>query len=149
MGRRSYLHFNPELEKILSKMLLISSVAHLGKQIEEQVVTNKISDGYIFASITQSAKAFPGMTTDSEDDSPARKERKMYQSTNASVAGSVVGEAGGEGFGKTLLEAGVVKHSTRKLEKVKFASSKHLEIMNLLEEWEEPNMHFDSGESIS
>lgn len=132
LGKRSYLHFNPELEVILGKMLLVSSVAHLGRNIEAQIETDKIDDGYVFASITKSAREYPGMTTDSEEDSP-RRERKAFQPTNASIAGS---NFNGDGFGDTLLSSGVVFNSTRKLEKVKYASSKHLEIMNMLEEWE-------------
>lgn len=134
LGRRSYLHFNPELEIILSKMLLISSVAHLGRQIEAHIVTDKISDGYIFSSITKSAQAFPGLTTDSEDDSPTRKGRKMFSSVASSTRGEQRGD--GLGFGKSLMESGVVKSSERKLEKIKYASSKKIEIMKLLEEWE-------------
>jgi hypothetical protein len=139
LGKRSYLHFGPELEIILSKMLLISSVANLGRQIESNVVTDKIDDGYVFSSIKNSAKAFPGLTTDSEDESPARKERKIYLSSgNAShTAGSIEGDVGdGDGFGRSLIEAGVVGHSSRKLEKTKFTPSKQLEIMALLDEWE-------------
>ena len=49
LGERSYNHFGKELEIILSKMLLVSSVAHLGQHIESQTMTNKIDDGYIFA----------------------------------------------------------------------------------------------------
>lgn len=34
LGKRSYAHYGPELEIILSKMLLVSQVAHLARQIE-------------------------------------------------------------------------------------------------------------------
>lgn len=131
LGKRSYLHFGPELEVILGKMLLISSVANLGQQIESQIVTNKIDDGYVFASITKSARAFPGLATDSEDDSPIITGRKSHTASTMSEGGG-----DGFGFGKSILESGVVRDSTRKLEKVKYSSSKHLEIMSLLEEWE-------------
>ena len=131
LGKRSYIHFGPELEVILGKMLLVSSVANLGQQIESNIVTNKIDDGYVFASITKSVKAFPGLTTDSEDDSPIMRERKSHTASATSE-----GDGGGFGFGKSLLESGVVKGSTQNREKVKYTSSKQLEIMSLLEEWE-------------
>lgn len=82
-------------------------------------------------SITNSAKAFPAGLSDAEDESPVLKERKVLQSgassdTNTSSIG---------GFGRSLLEAGVVP-SSRSLKKEKFVESKKKEIMNLLEEWE-------------
>ena len=39
-------HYGPELEKVLARMLLVSQVAHLARQIEAQVVTSRIADGY-------------------------------------------------------------------------------------------------------
>ena len=80
-------------------------------------------------SITNSAKAFPGLSSDTEDDTPVLRERKVLQSGASSDTNSV------GGFGRTLLEAGIVP-SSKNLEKEKFVESKKMEIMNLLEEWE-------------
>lgn len=79
-------------------------------------------------SITNSAKAFPGLSSDTEDDTPVLRERKVLQSGASSDNNSV-------GFGRTLLEAGIVP-SSKNLKKDKFVESKKMEIMNLLEEWE-------------
>eukprot|EP00804_Cyclotella_cryptica_P022597 CCRYP_009462-RA/>CCRYP_009462-RA protein AED:0.07 eAED:0.07 QI:588/1/1/1/1/0.91/12/1091/1323 len=146
LGKRSYLYFGKELEVILAKMLLISQVAHLSRQIEAQVVSNTIADGYAFT-IASASKAFPGLTTDSEDDSPVRGERKRLQSADYSLGAGSTGEPIPDGFGKTLKDAGLSQRFGAKSlnDQKKLQSSKQLEIMSLLEEWEEPNLQFESA----
>jgi len=70
LGKRSYYHYGPELEVILAKMLMISQVSHLARQIEDlKIVTSRvgISDGYTNA-MKHSNIGIPGLgTSDSED----------------------------------------------------------------------------------
>jgi len=69
LGKRSYYHYGPELEVILAKMLMISQVSHLARQLEEKILTSRvgISDGYTNA-MRHSNIGIPGLgTSDSED----------------------------------------------------------------------------------
>jgi hypothetical protein len=138
LGKRSFIHYGPELEIILAKMLLVSQVAHLSRQIEAQITSSTIADGFAFAVTTSNPKMFPGLTTDdSENDSPVQKERKRLDTADYSLGpSSLGGQAPADGFGESVRQAGLVsQRGLRKGPDTKFGSSKQLEIMALLEEW--------------
>ena len=157
LGRRSFAHYGPELEIILAKMLLVSQVAHLARQIESQVVTSRVSSGYAYTMRGSKNIALPGMTTDSDDDSPTQKSRKSFDELSRG------GSAPQDGFGQSLLDAGIgsklvsnlsrprlesSKSSRLKASKKRLGSSSKLEIMTLLEEWEEPDIKTNAAVSL-
>lgn len=147
LGKRSYNHYGPELEVILAKMLMISQVSHLARQIENQVYSSHIQYGYAFP-MKQNIALPPLMSeSHSEDESnspiPNRK--------NLDDPGSQ------DGFGSSLHEAGIrPKFNRPKLDpssrsgKMKaskeiglglgMSSSAKMTILQLLEEWEEPDV---------
>eukprot|EP00579_Thalassiosira_antarctica_P000217 CAMPEP_0201866770 /NCGR_PEP_ID=MMETSP0902-20130614/1236_1 /ASSEMBLY_ACC=CAM_ASM_000551 /TAXON_ID=420261 /ORGANISM="Thalassiosira antarctica, Strain CCMP982" /LENGTH=1631 /DNA_ID=CAMNT_0048391801 /DNA_START=121 /DNA_END=5016 /DNA_ORIENTATION=+ len=158
LGRRSFAHYGPELEIILAKMLLVSQVAHLARQITAQVVTSRVSSGYAYTMRGSKNIALPGMTTDSEDDSPTQKSRKSFDELSRG------GSAPQNGFGQSLLDAGIgsklvsslsrprlesSKSSRLKASKKRLGSSSKLEIMALLEEWEEPDIKTNAASKAS
>jgi len=159
LGKRSYNHYGPDLEIILAKMLLVGQLAHLARQLESQVRTTHISSGY--APLMRGGKselAVPGLTTDSENEaSPSigQKNRKSFDelsrsaSNNNDKSHNRDESSRGNGFGQSLLDAGiggklVSSLSRPRLEGTKPAkklgSSSKLEIMSMLEEWEEPDI---------
>ena len=164
LGKRSYAHYGPELEVILAKMLLVSQVAHLARQIEQDVVTSRVSDGYAYgmASTMQSkAVAFPGLTTDSEDElghmSPSQKSRKSSDELSSSQRSI-------DGFGKSLRAQGIggklvnslnnpkemdMRASRMMSTKKLMSSSTKMAILQLLEEWEEPDIKSNSASKAS
>ncbi|KAL7540415.1 hypothetical protein ACHAXR_010092, partial [Thalassiosira sp. AJA248-18] len=160
LGRRSYAHYGPELEIILGRMLLISQVAHLARQIESQVITSHVSDGYAYAlGMQDKAIPFQGLTTDSEDEgSPTRKIRKSFDELSHKTGNNSEGDSPRCGFGQSLLEAGIGSKLVSSLSRPRLESSRtermqsskssknlmgssaKLAIMQLLEEWEEPDI---------
>ena len=141
LGQRSYAHYGPELELILGKMLMISQVAHLGRQIEQNVITSHVSDGYVYT--MKHSIALPGLTSDSEDEtnSPLQKGGKK----------SFDGLSSQDGYGESLKKQGIGSKLAASLHKPKLEhdrsermltaknmmnSSTKLAILQLLEEWE-------------
>ena len=139
-------HYGPELEIILAKMLLVSQIAHLGRQIDSQVLVSHISDGYAYGMGQKNSVAFPGLTTDSEDEIITIKSKKStdeISKTNTSPE---------NGFGQSLLDAGIGGKLVSNLSKARLDASSKLQssknvlkssstrdlIFALLEEWEEP-----------
>jgi len=134
------------LEIILAKMLLVSQIAHLGRQIDSQVLVSHISDGYAYGMGQKNSVAFPGLTTDSEDEIITIKSKKStdeISKTNTSPD---------NGFGQSLLDAGIGGKLVSNLSKARLDASSKLQssknvlkssstrdlIFALLEEWEEP-----------
>eukprot|EP00569_Conticribra_weissflogii_P014890 CAMPEP_0171391814 /NCGR_PEP_ID=MMETSP0880-20121228/1528_1 /TAXON_ID=67004 /ORGANISM="Thalassiosira weissflogii, Strain CCMP1336" /LENGTH=1734 /DNA_ID=CAMNT_0011904567 /DNA_START=216 /DNA_END=5420 /DNA_ORIENTATION=+ len=158
LGRRSYDHYGPELEKVLGKMLLVSQIAHLARQIEAQVVTSRVNDGYAYT--MQTNVKFPGATSESEEETPVQQGRKVLDENLPGTGNKNSGGSGtdspGDGFGQDLLNVGIgPKHATgassRGLDKFRsdtmknIGSSSRLQIMSLLEEWEEPEIRSSSA----
>jgi len=152
LGRRSYAHYGPELEIILAKMLLVSQIARLGRHIDSNINVSIISDGYAYPMQQNKSIALPGLTTDSEDDIDD-------VSRSASKTPS---ESQTNGFGQSLLDAGIGSKLVSKLSKPRpdnaraslnksttMSSSKQLEIMQLLNEWEEPDIKTNSASKAS
>ena len=151
LGKRSYAHYGPELEVILGKMLLVSQVAHLARQIEAQVHTC-ISPGYAYTMRTNKI-ALPDLRSESEDEvGPSL----MSKSNDELSQSNSKGESPQNGFGQSLLDAGIGRKFVNSLNRPKIektpsqrnllvstkqlGSSAKLEIMALLEEWEEPTI---------
>ena len=108
LGQRSYAHYGPELELILGKMLMISQVAHLARQIEANVTTSHVSDGYMYT--MKHSIALP-QTSDSEDEtnSPLQKGDKK----------SFDGLLSQDGFGESLKKEGIGSKLAASLHKPK------------------------------
>lgn len=157
-------HYGPELEIILAKMLLISQVSHLARQIAELGdIGTKFSSGYAY---TMSAKSiqFPGLTSDdSGDDDASPKSRPGKSFDELSRSNTNQTDTLKCGFGQSLLDAGIggkmVYSLTRskvenpradkmKSSKSLLSSSSVLEIMQLLEEWEEPDVKANAKVSL-
>ena len=153
LGQRSYAHYGPELELILGKMLMISQVAHLARQIEANVTTSHVSDGYMYT--MKHSIALP-LTSDSEDEtnSPLQKGDKK----------SFDGLLSQDGFGESLKKEGIGSKLAASLNKPKLEdyrsermlsaknmmnSSTKLAILNLLSEWEEPDVKANAASKFS
>ena len=106
--------------------------------------------------------ALPGMTTDSEDDSPTLAGRQSIDelsrsASNADKKNSSSGEESKNGFGQSLLDAGIGSKLVSSLSRpsmkepksarnlLQTKSSSKLEIMAMLEEWEEPDIKTNSA----
>ena len=154
LGQRSYAHYGPVLELILGKMLMISQVAHLARQIEAKAVTTShVSDGYMYT--MKHSIALP-QTSDSEDEtnSPLQKGDKK----------SFDGLLSQDGFGESLKKEGIGSKLAASLHKPKLEdyrsermlsaknmmnSSTKLAILNLLSEWEEPDIKANAASKFS
>ena len=124
-----------------------------------QVIISCISDDYAFGMLEPSKSIhFPGLTTDSEDKSPTLKSRKSLDKISKS-GGSRDHldnhiETPKNGFGQSLLSAGIGQKMVAGLSKARLDASNKLASSNnvlrrsstrdlifaLLEEWEEPAM---------
>ena len=100
------------------------------------------------------AVVFPGCTSESEEDTPPQLGRKVLDENSPRAGHKNSTDSPGEGFGQSLLDAGIgrklvkepstrpgLTSSTMK----KIGSSSRLEIMALLEEWEEPEIKANSA----
>lgn len=135
LGRRSYAHYSSELDRLLAKMLLISQVSSLAREIDNQIYSGDVGHRL---SYPMKAVAFKSADeTDSEGpddiDSPAR-ETTMHQ-----------------GFGKSLLDVtgrfGSTTGASRRSSLL--SSSARNELMHLLEDWEEPDYKSNSRKRAS
>mmetsp|Transcript_23264 Transcript_23264/g.41596 ORF Transcript_23264/g.41596 Transcript_23264/m.41596 type:complete len:1233 (+) Transcript_23264:4492-8190(+) len=159
LGKRSYAHYGPELEIILAKMLLVSQIAHLARQLESQVAIHHVASGFAYT-IRDGELALPGLTTDSEDEiNPSITRSQSAHSSNSKSHRQ--GESSQNGFGQSLLDAGIggklvislsrprLDESPHKSSKKLLDSSAKLEIMLLLEEWEEPDIRTNAASKAS
>ena len=144
LGRRSYEHFSSELDTLLAKMLLISQVAHLAREIDQHIFTGDVGDrlSYPMKAIAfQSADA-----TDSEDGNNTPSLDGVESPNGQRLAMR-------NGFGKTLLDAGISSRigSTRTTRRSSsgMISSTRNELMHLLEDWEEPEYKSNSKPKAS
>lgn len=157
LGQRSYAHYGPELELILGKMLMISQVAHLGRQIEQNVITSHVSDGYMYT--MKHSIALPGLTSDSEDETNSPLQKGGKKSFD-----EVTTQASHDGFGESLKKQGIGSKLAASLHKPKLEhdrsermlaaknmmnSSTKLAILQLLEEWEEPDVKANATSKFS
>lgn len=152
-GRRLYLRYNDELEILLAKILIVAEVAGLGRQLENEVQTSLMSSGYGYAGVQgkqkQSVIRFARKV--SYDSSPMQSKRSEDELSQKKPPE--------DGFGASLRDAGIggkkiAAHATRpgllnsKSEKLSIInSSSKLEIMNLFEEWEEPDLRTNAAVS--
>ncbi len=144
LGRRSYEHYSAELDILLSKMLLISQVAHLAREIDQHIFTGDVGDRLSYA---MKAVAFRSAdATDSEDED-------CFPSTDGVESPNGQRLAMHNGFGKTLLHAGISSRvgstpTTRRLSSEMNSSARN-EVMHLLEDWEEPDYQSNSKSKAS
>ena len=101
----------------------------------------------------------PGFTTESEDDTPLQQGMKSLDDQRNDADGNPT-ESPKDGFGNTLLEAGIGRKFVTSLSNApnaarpNMSSTKHmssssrLEIMQMLEEWEEPVIKANSAVSL-
>jgi hypothetical protein len=134
LGRRSYAHYSSSLEVILAKMLLVSQVSHLARQIEQMIGE---PDSYMY-SMHPNSFAFPESTFIMKTFSADSEDETSYPSLSSTNR---------DGFGKSLLDAGFASSQSRlnlnptnnaKAQPSTSASAK-LELKQLVGEWEEPD----------
>ncbi len=103
---------------------------------------------------------FPGATSESEEETPVHQSRKVLEENSPGAGNKNSGGSGtdslGDGFGQDLLDVGIGRKrasgvSSRGLDKFRsetmknIDSSSRLQIMSLLEEWEEPEIRSSSA----
>ncbi len=155
LGRRSFAHYGPEFETILAKMILVSQVAHLARRIEANVFspTAMLASGYAY---TMTKANFAGLASDSDDfepSSPPDTRKSVDYNSHASESPASqhgFGESLGKSvYGKRLISSmsrrnmGIVEGMTRD------NSSSKVEMMKLLEEWEEPDLQANAASKVS
>lgn len=133
LGRRSYAHYSSALEVILAKMLLVSQVSHLAREIEQLI---GVSDSYVY-SMQPNSFAFPESTYVLKTNSADSEDEISYPSLSPTNR---------DGFGKSLLDAGFASSQSKlrldtanaKVES-STSASKRIELKQLVDEWEEPD----------
>jgi hypothetical protein len=152
-GRRSFAHYGPELEKILAKMILVSQVAHLARRIEANVinVSNVLSSGYAY---TMKAD-FTGLASDSDDmeSSSPTHTRKSIGDNNSQASDSSPHGFGASlrqsVYGKKLISSLARKNIGMIEDMTRGQSSSKVEMMKMLEEWEEPDLQANAASKVS
>ena len=136
LGRRSYAHYSSELEILLGKMLLISQVGQLAREIDQQIFSGQIGNSLLYP---MKAIAFANDASDSESENNIPSIEGVVNPNGQSSTMH-------NGFGKTLLDAGGRIYSSRlgstrttRRSSPVINSSTRNDLMNLLEEWEEPD----------
>lgn len=156
LGRRSFAHYGPEFETILAKMILVSQVAHLARRIEANVATPTamLSSGYAY---TMKNANFAGLASDSDDleNSPSRRRRSVGDTTSQASDSS---PSSPQGFGESLRRSVYGKKLISSLSRKNVGmiegmtrgnSSSKIEMMKLLEEWEEPDLQANAASKVS
>ena len=158
LGRRSFAHFRPEFETILAKMILVSQVAHLAKRIEAKVVSHGISSqlasGYAY---TMKNANFAELASDSDMEtvSPRNSPTRTRESVDDNSQDS---DSSPQGFGDSLrrsvygkkLISSLSRKNVGTLESMTHGnSSSKVEMMKLLEEWEEPDLQANAASKVS
>ena len=151
LGRRSFAHYGPELERILAKMILVSQVAHLARRIEAKLsapvnIGSQVASGYIY---TMKNASYGGIVSDSEEESSPTSSPR--QTIRKSVDDS--SDSSPQGFGDSLRKSvygrKLISSLTRKnegmLESVTRGSASKMEMMKFLEEWEEPDLQANAA----
>jgi hypothetical protein len=156
LGRRSFAHYGPEFEKILAKMILVSQVAHLARRIEANVVTvsNVLSSGYAY---TMKAD-FGGLASDSDDNmegvSPTHTRKSIGDNSQASDSSTSSPMGFGASlrksvYGKKLISSLNQKNIGMLEDMTRGNSSSKVEMMKMLEEWEEPDLQANAASKVS
>lgn len=142
LGRRSYAHYSSVLEVILSKMLLVSQVSHLARQIEQMTGDSGVSDSYVY-SLQPNSFAFPESAFVLKTNSVDSEDEKSFPSISPTDR---------DGFGKSLLDAGFASSQSRlrvdpvdATELPPISASTKLQLKQLLDEWEEPDYKHTSA----
>ena len=173
LGRRTVMHFNTELEKVFAKMIMIGDIANLAKEIENKHEVFRGTTGspdddeklvrfreIIMNDSYSSVEGSPHKT------SPSRTEgRKILAEPSGSVASSKGGTPEITQGVKKIRQPGGGEDSPMSRESKQrssmpdstaseggggkqhvYSSSPTVKLMNLLEEWEEPELS-SSGNS--
>ena len=150
LGQRSYAHYGPDLEVILGKMLMISQVAHLARQIEENVITSHVSDGYVYT--MKHSIALPLMS-DSEDEtnSPLQNcDKKSFDELTQDGFGESLKKQGiGSKLAASLHKPKLDHHRSERLLSAKNMMSSSTKLALILEEWEEPDIKANATSKFS
>ena len=139
LGRRSYKHYGPELEVLLSKMIMVSQLGHLARQIQEEGVGFATpllsSQGYVYTVRSQPVKYDASGSMDALEEPTRAHERDRSSGAMSKLSK--------DGFGAGLNNAGFNHRSALHmavpdLRDNRMSSSARLEISQMLDEWEEP-----------
>ena len=150
LGRRSFIHYGPEFELILAKMVLVSQVAQLARRIEANVATpsSALASGFAY---TMTKANFAGLLSDSDDFEAGSPTEALDKSDSNSVSSQ-------HGFGESMRKSVYGKKLISSLSRnnvglmdgrTRGNSSSKVEMMKLLEEWEEPDLQANAASKVS
>lgn len=170
LGRRTVSHFNAEMEKVFAKMILIGEIAALAKEIENKhegfrgTIAGGLEDDeklvrfreILLCDSCSTAEGSPEKSsppkpggrkslsglTESKENTPEMNQgiKKIPQPGEESP--------GTRGSGSRQTTSFVDASTAEGAEKPVYASSSNVKLMNLLEEWEEPELT-SSGKSVA
>jgi len=156
LGRRSFAHYGPEFETILAKMILVSQVAHLARRIEANVVTPTamFASGYAY---TMTKANFAGLASDSDEfetGSPLDTRKSVDYNSDASDSSPTSQHGFGESLGKSVYGKKLISSMSMKNRGIvegiaRDNSLSKVEMMKLLEEWEEPDLQANAASKVS
>lgn len=157
LGRRSFAHYGPEFETILAKMILVSQVAHLAKRIEANVLSPStvLASGYAYTMTTKAN--FAGLASDSDDfesGSPTHRRNSVGNNSQTSDSSPTSPQGFGDSlrrsvYGKKLISSLSRKNMGMLDGMTRGNSSSKVEMMKLLEEWEEPDLQANAASKVS
>ena len=137
LGWRSYAHYASELDILLAKMLLISQVAHLAREIDQHTLTGHVGERLLYP---MKAIEFPISATDATE-----QENNYSPMEGVEISDGQSPNKRHTGFGETLLAAGIYgdKMSSSRLDSTRLprqlSSISKQELDNLVKVWEEPD----------
>ncbi len=170
LGRRTVAHFNAEMEKVFAKMILIGEIAALAKEIENKhegfrgTIAGGLEDD---DKLVRFREILLNDSCSSADGSPKKSSptrpggRKSLSEVGESQENTPEMSQGikklrqpGEespdtqGSGSRQTTSFVDGSTAEGLEKPTYASTSNVKLLNLLEEWEEPELT-SSGKSVA
>lgn len=171
LGRRTVMHFNTELEKVFAKMIMIGDIANLAKEIENKHEVFRGTTGspdddeklvrfreIIMNDSYSSVEGSPRKT------SPSRTgDRKILAEPSGSVASSKGGTPEITQGVKKIGEDSPMSRESKQRSSMPdstaseggggkqhvYSSSPTVKLMNLLEEWEEPELSSSSNSNAT
>jgi hypothetical protein len=144
LGRRSYTHYSSDLNILLAKMLLISQVAHLAREIDHHTFTGKIGERLLYP------LRHIGFTDTSTENNTSPSKDDVENSDGQSPTKRI------SGYGKTLLAAGICgdKIASNQIESTRMSTRRSSsiskkELTDLLKDWEEPDYKTNAASKAS
>jgi hypothetical protein len=138
-------------------MILVSQVAHLAKRIEANVLSPStvLASGYAYTMTTKAN--FAGLASDSDDfesGSPTHRRNSVGNNSQTSDSSPTSPQGFGDSlrrsvYGKKLISSLSRKNMGMLDGMTRGNSSSKVEMMKLLEEWEEPDLQANAASKVS